>query len=189
MQPVSEHLDFIHERFCEMEKQGFSWTKSEILGILFQVGLPDSFPNSFNHVNDLLDQKVKSSGSGTRRVESHVVRGLIESEERRMIYTKLSLCSLPVEVLVWIIKEVYRMPITQDTEAIKTRTITEQRQHEACEDRQCKALRPLASVNRQLYQLCMPFVWKVCLSSLTSVFRSRKKTLSCLCDDYPQCPT
>lgn len=161
--PLSEYLDFIHTQFGEMEKQGFVWTKYATLGILLQAGLPDSFPDSFDHVNDLLDELVQSSRRGPRPIDYEEVKDVVESEDRRMKSSTLSLCSLPVKILIQIIEEVQGVRSMSDTDSVNPKSIREQRRQQEGEDRVCKSLRPLAAVNCQLHELCMPYVWKVCM--------------------------
>lgn len=148
-EPVSDYLYFIQERVEELEGQGVTWTKDSMLGLLFQAGLPSSYPYSFDHTNDILDDHAKSSGSPL--ITASVVLTAIEAEETRMKSSSLRLIGLPENVLLQIIDEVYLAGAPNPHERPGLADV-----------------RRLATVNRHLSKLCYPYLWKVCPTQLSS---------------------
>lgn len=96
--PVSEHIAFIKDRVGELDSLGFNWSKESVLGTFFQVGLPSGFPISFEHANDLIDDKLNPA-IAPELFNAAMIEEVIEAEEKRMKSSQLMLMSLPQEIL------------------------------------------------------------------------------------------
>lgn len=140
--PVSDHLSMIEDRIQDLEATGFTWTKDSVMGLLFQAGLPTTFPDSFDQTNDILQQSDQTPITASR------VRQAIEADELRMKSSTLSLSNLPPEILAKIVQEIITNPGLS------------QRHRDQKSTRE--ALYPLASVSRHLNRFCAQYLWEVC---------------------------
>lgn len=182
--PVKDHLESIEKLVSKLESNGFTWSKDSVLGMLFQIGLPDQSPTSFAHTNDILD--LQSIHQPNHVISADQVKEVILSEEIRMKSPKLSLLDLPLSLFPQILHELAGGSISSKTHLTMTRHPEGPAMNRWWDLDAAHKIRSLASVNRHLRQVCMPFMWK---ASLFSPFPSPtnhvslKNLYSCFCPD------
>ncbi|EGG00794.1 uncharacterized protein MELLADRAFT_111497 [Melampsora larici-populina 98AG31] len=88
--PVNQHLDFIRNRFNELEAKGFIWSKESILDIFLQLAQPKSLhePGPFSSI-DTVDKS---------RCSSDEIEEVLQSEEILHNAHPLGLMDIPIEI-------------------------------------------------------------------------------------------
>ncbi|EGF98106.1 uncharacterized protein MELLADRAFT_113853 [Melampsora larici-populina 98AG31] len=166
-QPVNRHLEFIQQRFDELDSEGFVWSKESILGIFLQLGLPDSPHAPFSRVNMILESRVLPG----IELSSEEVTDAIQIEEWRHKSRPLSLVDLPIELFDKILekldciarleaKEVYEkkkehiVAITGPGE--RTPYLTYLHRNSPI----LNSIQTLSLTSREIYQRCQPWLWR-----------------------------
>ncbi|KAG0152143.1 hypothetical protein CROQUDRAFT_85871 [Cronartium quercuum f. sp. fusiforme G11] len=166
--PVSKHIAFIRKHVDKLDQTGFNWSKESIVGMLLQLGLPEDFPDSFDHVNDLINDRVKSSD--LTLVSDTLTEEVIQAEEERMKSTKVTISDWPIDILNRVVELVHGY---SDREARKRRSCSQYRHTNECLHREggnedsntvcelpTRSLHALALVNKKIYNICLPWIWK-----------------------------
>ncbi|EGG04987.1 uncharacterized protein MELLADRAFT_108016 [Melampsora larici-populina 98AG31] len=167
-QPVNNHLNFIQDRFQELESQGFVWSKESTLGIFLQLGLSEAAHGSFSSVTKILESRVHDQRSG---FSSDEVKQVIQSEELRHKSRPLGLMDLPTEVFENILETLDCMA-RLEAKSIQSRKRKRRVKVSIPGDHEpyftysnhrspiLNSFQAFSLTSRGIYQLCRPWLWR-----------------------------
>lgn len=167
-QPVNRHLEFIRERFEDLETQGFIWSKESILGIFLQFGLPQSTYGTFSSVNKTLESRARQGFE----ISSNEVEEVIQNEALKDKSRPLGLLDLPIDIFHIILEKLDYMA------KLEARSIQSRKQRRRVKvsppgddgpyftylNHRSPILNSIQSfslTSREIYQLCRPWLWRV----------------------------
>lgn len=177
-QSVNRHLDFIRERFKELELQAFSWSKESMLSIFLQLGLSESTDSPFSSVNKIIESRILQGCE----LSANDVEEVIRNEELKHKSRPLGLMDLPIEVFEKILKKLdcfARLEANSIQSEKRKRRVQVSRQDEtasfAYSDHRSlispytylkhrppilNSIQTFALTSREIYQLCRPWLWR-----------------------------